>query len=197
MVPRHNIFSLSADMPLDEAMAKVVEEQHSRVPVYDPQKGRENIIGLLYSKDLSRMMHMRLSTGMMFGNKPSALKVRHLMREVLFVPESKSAAGVLLEFQSRKRHLAIVVDEFGSVSGLVTVEDVLEQLVGELEDEFDVAQPAVASLSSGRRGGGRFLQYPRPGNALRHCFAPRHGFETLGGFVLAQLGKIPQWRREL
>ena len=76
------------------------------------------------------MMHMRLSTGMMFGNKPSALKVRHLMREVLFVPESKSVAGVLLEFQSRKRHLAIVVDEFGSVSGLVTVEDVLDNWSG-------------------------------------------------------------------
>jgi putative hemolysin len=192
MVPRHNIFSLSADMPLDEAMAKVVEEQHSRGPVYDPQKGRENIIGLLYSKDLSRMMHMRLSTGMMFGNKPSALKVRHLMREVLFVPESKSVAGVLLEFQTRKRHLAIVVDEFGSVSGLVTVEDVLEQLVGELEDEFDVAQPAVASLSSGAvvLDGSSNI---RDLETQYDIILPRdHGFETLGGFVLAQLGKIPK-----
>src|ERR1044072_1245923 len=69
MVPRHKIFSLPADMPLDEAMAKVVDEQHSRVPVYDPEKGRENIVGLLYSKDLSRLMQMRLSGGEVFGHR--------------------------------------------------------------------------------------------------------------------------------
>src|SRR5258707_3346083 len=149
MVPRHNIFSLPADLPLEEAMGRVVEEQHSRVPVYDPQKGRENIIGLLYSKDLSRIMHSRLAAGGTFADGQSGLKVRHLMRDVLFVPESKPVADLLTEFQRRKRHLAVVVDEFGSTSGLVTVEDVLEQLVGELEDEFDVAQLPVASLESG------------------------------------------------
>src|SRR5437899_3775297 len=128
MVPRHNIFSLSADLPLEDAMAKVVDEQHSRVPVYDPQKERENIIGLLYSKDLSRVMHMRLASGIPFGQRATGLKVRNLMREVLFVPETKAVSELLVEFQKRKRHLAVVVDEFGSTSGLVTVEDVLEQL---------------------------------------------------------------------
>jgi CBS domain containing-hemolysin-like protein len=192
MVPRHNIFSLSADMPLEEAMAKVVEEQHSRVPVYDPEKGRENIIGLLYSKDVSRMMHMRLASGMMFTGKPSGLKVRHLMREILFVPEAKTVRDLLQEFQERKRHLAIVVDEFGSTSGLVTVEDVLEQLVGELEDEFDVAQRPVVSLASGAvvLDGTANI---RDLEVQYDIELPRdEGFETLAGFVLAQLGKIPQ-----
>src|ERR1044071_10233580 len=149
MVPRHKIFSLSADMPLDEAMAKVVEEQHSRVPVYDPEKGRENIVGLLYSKDLSRLMQMCLSAADIFAQRSGDLKVRHIMREVLFVPESKTLDDLLIEFQKRKRHLAVVVDEFGSTSGLVTVEDVLEQIVGELEDEFDVDPGAIVPLPSG------------------------------------------------
>ena len=192
MVPRHSIFSLSADMPLEEAMSKVVEEQHSRVPVYDPEKGRENIIGLLYSKDVSRMMHMRLARGMVFSGTPSGLKVRHLMREILFVPEAKTVDDLLQEFQQRKRHLAIVVDEFGSTSGLVTVEDVLEQLVGELEDEFDVAQRPVVSLASGAvvLDGTANI---RDLEVQYDIELPRdEGFETLAGFVMAQLGRIPR-----
>lgn len=192
MVPRHEIFSLSAEMPLEEAMAKVVEEQHSRVPVYDPDKGRENIIGLLYSKDLSRMMYTRLAAGVPLAPKSTGLRVRHLMREVLFVPETKTVADLLVDFQTRKRHLAVVVDEFGSTSGLVTVEDVLEQLVGELEDEFDlVARPAV-SLTSGAvvLDGSSNV---RDLEVQYEIVLPRdQGFETLGGFVMAQLGRIPK-----
>ncbi|MGH9565433.1 MAG: hemolysin family protein, partial [Candidatus Angelobacter sp.] len=191
MVPRQNIFSLSAEMPLEEAMAKVVDEQHSRVPVYDPEKGKENIIGLLYSKDVSRIMHMRLSTGLNFTQKPSGLKVRHLMREVLFVPETKPVADLLLEFQTRKRHLAIVVDEFGSTSGLVTVEDVLEQIVGELEDEFDIAQRPVVSLESGAVVLDGWSNI-RDLETQYDITLPRdEGFETLAGFVMSRLGKIP------
>jgi CBS domain containing-hemolysin-like protein len=192
MVPRHNIFSLPADMPLEDAMARVVEEQHSRVPVYDPEKGKENIIGLLYSKDLSRIMHMRLAARSTVMENPTRLRVRNIMREVLFVPEAKAAADLLREFQQRKRHLAIVVDEFGSVSGLVTVEDVLEQLVGELEDEFDVAQRPIVPFGSGPivLDGGANI---RDLEVQYEIELPRdQGFETLAGFVLAQLGKIPK-----
>jgi len=192
MVPRHNIFSLPADMPLEDAIAHVVEEQHSRVPVYDPEKGKENIIGLLYSKDLSRVMHIRLAAGVSFAENPAKLRVRNIMREVLFVPETKPVADLLIEFQSRKRHLAIVVDEFGSTSGLVTVEDVLEQLVGELEDEFDVAQLPPVPLTSGSvvLDGSANI---RDLEVQYEIELPRdHGFETLAGFVMAQLGKIPK-----
>ncbi|MGC2695025.1 MAG: hemolysin family protein [Candidatus Angelobacter sp.] len=192
MVPRHKIFSLSAEMPLEEAMAKVVEEQHSRVPVYDPEKGREAIVGLLYSKDLSRMMQMRLSSGDIFARRSGEPKVRHIMREVLFVPESKTLDDLLREFQQRKRHLAVVVDEFGSISGLVTVEDVLEQLVGELEDEFDIAQRTPAPLASGAvvLDGSSNL---RDMETQYDIVLPREeGFETLAGFMMSQLGKIPK-----
>jgi CBS domain containing-hemolysin-like protein len=192
MVPRHKIFSLSADMPLNEAMAKVVEEQHSRVPVYDPEKGRENIVGLLYSKDLSRLMLMRLSAGEIFSQRAGDLKVRQIMREVLYVPESKTLDDLLLEFQKRKRHLAVVVDEFGSISGLVTVEDVLEQIVGELEDEFDIAQRPAVALASGAvvLDGGSNLRDLE--NQYEITLPREEGFETLAGFVMAQLGRIPR-----
>src|SRR5215471_17294396 len=192
MVPRHNIFSLPADMPLEDAMARVVEEQHSRVPVYDPEKGKENIIGLLYSKDLSRIMHMRLTAGVSFPDNTARPTVRNIMREVLFVPEAKPVADLLVEFQTRKRHLAIVVDEFGSTSGLVTVEDVLEQLVGELEDEFDVAQLPAVPLTSGSvvLDGSANV---RDLEVQYEIELPRdQGFETLAGFVMARLGRIPQ-----
>jgi CBS domain containing-hemolysin-like protein len=192
MVPRHNIFSLPAEMPVEEAMARVVEEQHSRVPVYDPAKGKESIIGLLYSKDVSRVMHMRLAAGMPFTKVPSGLKVSHIMREVLFVPEAKPIADLLVEFQQRKRHLAVVVDEFGSTAGLVTVEDILEQLVGELEDEFDVAQRPIIPLTAGAvvLDGAANV---RDLEVQYEILLPRdEGFETLAGFVMARLGKIPK-----
>jgi putative hemolysin len=191
MVPRNSIFSLSADLPLEEAMGKVVEEQHSRVPVFDPQEGKENIIGLLYSKDLSRVMHARLVSGLPFGQKESGLKVRHLMRDVLFVPETKPVADLLVEFQKRKRHLAVVVDEFGSTSGLVTVEDVLEQLVGELEDEFDLVQRPVGSLASGAVVLDGSVNVRDLETQYQIALPRDEGFETLAGFVLARTGRIP------
>lgn len=192
MVPRPDIFSLPGDMPLDDALEHLVEDQHSRVPVYDSERGPEQIIGVLYAKDLMRWMRYRLSrtpSGRLM-NRPTNLKVRHIMREVLVVPETKPLPDLLLEFKQRKRHLAVVVDEFGSTAGVVTVEDVLEQLVGEIEDEFDITQPVFAPGASSMVLDGSVnirdleLQY--------HLLLPRdQGFETLAGFVLAQLQKIP------
>lgn len=194
MVPRSRIFSLSADLTLEEAMAKVVEEQHSRVPVFDPKLGPENIVGVLYSKDLSRLMHAQLSA---LGSEestpvPAALPVRRIMRSVLVVPETKPVADLLVEFKKNKRHLAVVVDEFGSTSGVVTVEDVLEQIVGEIEDEFDVAPRLALPLDSGALvlDGGETL---RDLETQHRLALPRDlGFETLGGFMLARLERIPR-----
>ena len=140
MVPRPDIFSLPADLTLDEALARVVEEQHSRVPVYDPQRGPEHIIGVLYSKDLTRWMRLRLTLtpNQAVGSRIAKMQIGQIMRNVLVVPETKALTDLLAEFKHRKRHLAVVVDEFGSTAGVITVEDVLEQLVGEIEDEFDI-----------------------------------------------------------
>ena len=190
MVPRTDIFSLPSDMPLEDAMRRVVEEQHSRVPVYDAAKGKEFIIGLVYSKDFSRFMHVRLTSpeSAMFAKQ---LKVNNIMREVMVVPETKPVSDLLEEFKMRRRHLAVVVDEFGSTTGMVTVEDALEQIVGELEDEFDVAQQPSLLLA----GGAAVLdgsETIRDLEKQHRLLLPRdEGFETLAGFLLSKLGKIP------
>jgi CBS domain containing-hemolysin-like protein len=190
MVPRPDIFSLPADMTLDAAADAVVEEQHSRVPVYDPNGGPEHIIGVLYAKELMRWLHTRGRTQQALGQTSGDMRVHNLMRDVLVVPESKKISDLLAEFKQRRRHLAIVVDEFGSTVGVVTVEDVLEQLVGEIEDEFDLA-PAPARASGGAiiLDGSTNL---RDLETQYQIVLPRdQGFETLAGFVLAELQHLP------
>ena len=191
LVPRQNIFSLPSDMTLEDAMARVVEEQHSRIPVYDPKLGKEHIVGVLYSKDLSRFMHLRLTARPRTVAPEMTLRVRHIMREVLVVPETKPVLDLLAEFRERRRHLAIAVDEFGSTVGLVTVEDALEQIVGEIEDEFDVAaQPHLLNTGELVLDGGANV---RDLDSHLHIHLPRdEGFETLGGFIMWRLGRLPQ-----
>src|ERR1700722_17311315 len=192
MTPRGKIFSLPADMELEAASARIVEEQHSRVPVYGPEAGREHIIGVVYSKDVARLMHFRAVTQGLGSKGPSGMTVRQVMRDVLVVPETKLALELLQEFQERRRHIAIVVDEFGSTLGLVTTEDVLEQGVGEVEDEFDTGR----NLPMADAGGGILLD----GSAslrdlvtqLRWKLPREAGVETLAGFLLTRLGHIPQ-----
>jgi CBS domain containing-hemolysin-like protein len=194
MVPRPDIFSLPGDMPLEEAAARVVEEQHSRIPVYDAARGPEAIVGVLYSKDLMAWMQFRLRRAAASAEAVPAqgtLAVRHIMRDVLVVPETKELPDLLAEFKRRRRHLAVVVDEFGSTAGVVSVEDVLEQLVGEIEDEFDVVartnhgNPASLVLDAALN--------IRDLESQHNLRLPRdEGFETLAGFVVAKLQRIPK-----
>jgi putative hemolysin len=194
MVPRTRIFSLPSDLNMDEALSRVVEEQHSRVPVYDPQRGPEHIIGVLYAKDLMRWTRLRLGH---IAAPPAAMriaqmKIGQVMHDVLVVPETKSLLDLLGEFQHHKRHLAVVVDEFGSTAGVVSVEDVLEQLVGELEDEFDVAsaQPVVTDANAPLVLDGAINI--RDLEAQYELKLPQdEGFETLAGFLLSRLQKMP------
>jgi putative hemolysin len=190
MTPRGSIFSLSADLPLQQASARIVDEQHSRVPVYDPASGPEHIIGIVYSKDISRLMHFRTVALSLGGKGESSLTLRQVMRELTVVPETKLAIELLQEFQERRRHIAIVVDEFGSTVGLVTAEDVLEQIVGELEDEFDISKsPLLSTTGAMSLDGSTTLR--DLGNQLHWIFPREAGVETLAGFLLANLGHIP------
>src|ERR1700722_12589192 len=191
MTPRGSIFSLSADLPLQQASARIVDEQHSRVPVYDPASGPEHIIGIVYSKDISPLMHFRTVALSLGGKGESSLTLRQVMRELTVVPETKLAIELLQEFQERRRHIAIVVDEFGSTVGLVTAEDVLEQIVGELEDEFDIAARSTVFNTAGVMSLDGSTTLRDLGTQLHWSFPREPGVETLAGFLLAHLGHIP------
>ncbi len=193
MTPRQQMFALPFDLPIEQASARIVAEMHSRIPVYDPARGHEFIVGVVYAKDIARLMHFRASAQTRFSAEPfSGMLLRQVMREVLVVPETKPVLDLLREFQQRRRHLAIVVDEFGSTVGIVTVEDAIEQLIGEIEDEFDVAPPSLLARTSGELvlDGSVTL---RDLETQMHWDLPREGgVETLAGFVLTQLGRIPE-----
>jgi putative hemolysin len=192
MVARPDIFSLPSDLMLDEALARVVEGQHSRIPIYDPQRGPEHIVGVLYYKDLMRWMRLRLSNlGQSTAVRISRMQIAQIMHDVLVVPETKVLAELLAEFKDRRRHLAVVVDEFGSTAGVITVEDILEQLVGNIEDEFDVSpsEPELEDESVLVLEGSVNI---RDLEAEYGLILPRDaGFETLAGFILARLQRIP------
>jgi CBS domain containing-hemolysin-like protein len=219
MTPRQKIFSLPSNMPLEEASAQVIEHMNSRVPVYDENRGPEHIVGVVYSKDLSRLMFFRpkaqrtpayskIAEPQDIGpvipppeaSRSSAsqhttpfvdLKLRQVMHDVLVVPETKSALALLREFQQRRRQMAIVVDEFGTTVGLVTAEDAIEQLTGELEDEFDDSARPVLANAAGTLvlDGGANL---RDLETQMQWSLPREGgVETLAGFLLTRLGHIP------
>lgn len=201
MTPRQRIFSLPSDMPIEEASARVIDHMHSRVPVYDETRGPEHIVGLVYSKDLSRLMFFR-PAGQRTQSRQSSpdrqiqpfmdLRLSQVMRDVLVVPETKTVLDLIRDFQQRRRQMAIVVDEYGSTVGLVTAEDAIEQLTGELEDEFDDPARPVLTTSSGALllDGGANL---RDLETQMQWSLPREGgIETLAGFILMRLGHIPK-----
>ena len=192
MVARPDIFSLAADLSLDEALTRVIEGQHSRIPIYDPQRGPEHIVGVLYYKDLMRWVRLRLTNvGLPVAQRISRMTIGQIVHDVLVVPETKVLAELLAEFKERRRHLAVVVDEFGSTAGVITVEDILEQLVGNIEDEFDVSppEPRLEDESALTLEGSVNI---RDLEAQYGLTLPRDaGFETLGGFILARLQRIP------
>jgi putative hemolysin len=192
MVARPDIFSLPSDLILDEALNRVVEGQHSRIPVYDPQRGPEHIVGVLYYKELVRWVRLRLmNLGQPLAARISRMSVGQIMHDVLVVPETQVLSELLDEFKQRRRHLAVVVDEFGSTAGVITVEDILEQLVGDIEDEFDISvpEPELTDESVQVLEGSVNI---RDLDAQYDLLLPRDaGFETLAGFVLARLQRIP------
>ncbi len=187
MVPRHDVVSIPADATLDQVLAAMVERQHSRLPVYEKQP--EHIIGVLFFKDLLPVWEERRAA-IRLGRPPRAFRVRRLMRKPLVVPETKPVSQMLAEFQQGRSHMAMVVDEFGTIVGLVTVEDVLEQIVGEITDEFDVkSAPAPAEGEELELEGTTKIRDLETQYGI--ALPGDDGFETLAGFLLMRLGNIP------
>jgi putative hemolysin len=187
MVPRNQIAAIEASATLDEVLRTMREQQHSRLPVYNEKP--EQITGILYFKDMLHLWQERRAA-LRSGRVPPPFHIHQLMRKHLVVPETKPVIQMLDQFRQGKSHMALVVDEFGTISGLLTVEDVLEQIVGEIEDEFDeppvIAEPQAADMIID--GATKIRDFETQFEAELPSGA---GFETMAGFILYKLGHIP------
>ena len=182
MVPAPRMDVLDIHAPFEALLDQVIRTAHSRFPVYEG--ARENIIGVLMAKDLLKLQ------------RSPTLKLRALLRPVNFIPETKGLYDLLREFRSNHYHLSIVVDEFGNIAGLVTMEDVLEQIVGEIEDEFDTPDEEgdIFALADGSYRVAGDLDLSRAVQAF-DLDLPAHAmenFDTLGGYVAHTLGHVPR-----
>jgi len=179
MVAAPRMDLLDIDAPYDELLAVVIDTAHSRFPVFEGR--RDNIIGILMAKDLLKLQ------------RAPELNLRTLLRPAVFVPESKRLNELLRDFRSNRNHLAIVIDEFGNTAGLITIEDVLEEIVGEIEDEFDEAdgESGVYTLADGshRVAGDTAIEEVNKAFAVS---LPAQEFDTIGGLVAQQLGRVPR-----
>ena len=183
MVPATRMDLVNIDDPFDVMLHGVIETAHSRFPVY--QNERENIIGVLLAKDLLKLQ------------RAPELNIRTLLRPAVFVPESKGLNDLLREFQSNRNHQAIVIDEFGRVAGLITIEDVLEQIVGEIEDEFDIAEDegdiyGLADRSYHVSGDTTIERVEAAFEVRLRSTDPEDEFDTIGGLIAHEMGHVPK-----
>ncbi|MBN2568968.1 MAG: HlyC/CorC family transporter [Deltaproteobacteria bacterium] len=188
MVPISNVFALSSDTPLREAATAVTETGHSRIPVF--QDHIFNIIGILYTFDLlEALQNSDLKEGTK-GWNPSI--EQYVRKNILYVPETMPAGELLIELQKRGEQMAVIIDEYGGATGIGTVEDILEEIVGEIDDEYHTqGAEAFRKVGPGKyifRGQTR-IDYVR--NVL-HRDIPLGDYETIGGFLLHQFGKVPK-----
>ena len=180
MVPRVDVVAAEVGLDLAElANLMVAEGGHSRIPVYEGDL--DSIVGIAYARDILRV----LSSG-----ESSGAAIPGVIRPALFIPESKSLEELLSEFLQERVQMAIVVDEHGGVSGIVTLEDLIEEIVGEIHDEFDVYTPEIEALEDNRYAMDAGVSIERL-NQLLGVGVESEGFDTLGGLVFKQLGKIP------
>jgi len=180
-VPRAQMVFLRRDEPAARILETVVESGHSRFPVMD--EDRDDIAGILLAKDL-----LRLSV----ASPAERFDIREYMRPAVFVPESKRLNMLLKEFRRNRNHMAIVVDEYGGVSGLVTIEDVIEQIVGEIDDEFDVEDDQNIRKEAERQFSVRGVTRLDEFNDYFGTQLAEDGFDTIAGLVMKQLGRLPR-----
>lgn len=177
MVPRIDVVAVDADTPMMEALDVLMKEGHSRIPVY--HETVDNIIGLLYAKDM--LVYLK--------DTRRDVPLKSILRPAYFVPETKKVDDLLRELQKRKVHMAIVVDEYGGTAGLVTVEDLLEEIVGEIQDEYDAEEPSVEKAGDAEYVFDAGVQLDDV-NDLLDAHLPDAGGDTLGGFIYSQLGRV-------
>jgi len=176
MTPRTDIFALQIDTPLESAAAFILEQGHSRYPVFE--ESIDHIIGIVLARDVWQAQR---------GQQDASL--RDIMRQPLFVPDTKALATLLREMRRDRAHMAVVIDEFGGTEGIVTIEDVVEEIVGEIDDEFDEAEPVLEHGPEGEI----LLSGAYSISELNERFdleLPDEDYTTVGGFVLGRLGRV-------
>ncbi len=179
MVPRPEVVALSIDLPPEEALQAVLESPFTRYPVF--RESLDQIVGVLHVRDLVSAMHDR---GI------AAVKIEDLLRPAYVVPETKDLAALLTEFRRTNQHMAIVIDEYGDMEGIVTLEDLLEEIVGEIEDEFDLPDESIERIDEDCiRIDGTFPIDDF--NEQFHTELPQEDYHTVAGFVFGQLGRAP------
>jgi putative hemolysin len=183
MVPRIHMVTLQATATLDEAIDTVIAEGHSRIPVFEGTI--DEIVGILYAKDLLPFLK---------GSADQRPTVRSILRTPVFVPESMTVDDLLHELQRRKVHLAIVLDEYGGTAGLVTIEDLLEEIVGEIQDEYDEEEPLIVKLSpdEARIDGRASIDDLAETFDLSLTLEDEDEFDTIGGLVYHRIGGVPK-----
>ena len=180
MIPRSQMDMINVDDSPEEFIPFVMETAHSRFPVYE--KSRDNVIGILLAKDLLR-----------YYTAPDDFDMRDTLRPAVFVPEAKRLNVLLREFKANRNHIAIIVDEYGGVAGLVTIEDVLEQIVGDIEDEFDFdeTEDNILPDKSGRFRVKAVTDIEDFNEHFKVNFSDED-FDTVGGLVVNQFGRVPK-----
>lgn len=193
MTPRTDMVMLSAEATFDEALQLITEQIYTRIPVYE--KTRDNIVGILHAKDLLAAIHHHQQSG---GTNGAPKDLRDILQEPQFVPKTKKINLLLQEFRQSRKHMAIVLDEFGGVAGLVTIEDVLEEIVGEIADEYDEQEVQEIQPIDQRTYEVAARVHIDELNEALHLNLPESGdFDTLGGFVFSTLGYVPDGGEEV
>ncbi len=180
MVPRPEVVALSVDLPPQEALAAVIDSPYTRYPVY--RGSLDDVIGILHVRDLF---------GALYDRGIDNVVIEHIVRPAYVVPETKDLASLLGEFRRKNQHLALVVDEYGAVQGIVTLEDLLEEIVGDIEDEYDLPDESVERIDDHRiRIHGTFTIDDF--NETFGTALPQEDYHTIAGFVFGELGQAPE-----
>ncbi|MCR4421181.1 MAG: hemolysin family protein [Exilispira sp.] len=180
MKPRIDVDSIDINEPLDKIFDKIINCGHSRIPAYD--ESIDNIVGVLYAKDLLKYF---------FKEQKAEINIKKILREPFFIPETKKVSDLLREFKEKKVHIAIVLDEYGGFSGIVCLEDILEEIVGEIFDEYDTEEKLIEKISDKE-----YLITSKISifdlNEELKLSLPEDLADTLGGFIMENLGDIPK-----
>ena len=184
MIPRTHLVSVSKDCTWEELLNTIIESGHSRIPVYS--ENVDHIVGIVYAKDLLPL----------WLNGKDEFSIEEIWREPFFIPETKRINDLLNELRSKKSHLAVIVDEYGGTAGIVTIEDIIEEIIGEIRDEHDVEE----ELFLPQEDGSVLINARANLDDFEEHFGvtlPREGFDTLGGFIIHLMGKVPRKGEEI